>query len=77
MEGIVAERVPSDGPEAAFSVSFEPTVLTIAPSDFEKLAVTITVPEETPAGAYSVAFTLSGQEHAPITLPVEVTAPDT
>lgn len=74
MENIVPRQVPSDGPDAALILRFEPESLTIAPADFEKLVVRIAVPADMPPGRYRPAFTLSGQEASPVVLTIEVVA---
>jgi len=56
----------------SIGVAFAPERLTVGPHDFEKLVVTISVPEGTATGPWDVAFTLTGQEERPTTLSFEV-----
>lgn len=74
MEGIVPRRVTPTGREADIDMRFTPETMTIAPSDFEKLVVLLSVPADLPPGRYAPSFTLSGQKQVPITLAIEVVA---
>jgi hypothetical protein len=71
MQDIEPRLVDAETP-TPLHVSFKPEKLTIAPNDFEKLTVRVDVPEDTPPGRYTFAFTLPGQETQPVSLSVEV-----
>ena len=43
-------------------IHFSPQAFEVAPHDFEKLTVTVSVPEDTPAGDYEVVFALGDKE---------------
>ena len=43
-------------------IRFSPLAFEVAPHDFEKLTVTVSVPEDTPTGDYEVVFALGDDE---------------
>ncbi len=57
-----------------WSVTFEPSSLTVEPYDFEKLVVRVKPPETAPLGPASVTFSL-GPDAAPVTLRFDVVTP--
>ena len=72
MTGIEPRLIETSDP-LPFVVKFSPETLMIEPKDFEKLNVLIDVPKKAQTGRYTVAFTLTGQEDQPISLPIEIT----
>ncbi|WP_299964315.1 hypothetical protein [uncultured Roseobacter sp.] len=65
---ILTELVHAGSDDAeGWDVSFDPAVLTVAPQDFEKLVVRVTVPDHAPEGPASASFSL-GEGAAPVTI---------
>jgi hypothetical protein len=58
---------------SADCVRFAPEAFEVAPHDFEKLTVSVSVPAETPAGDYEVVFAL-GDEEPPLRMLFAVVA---
>ena len=66
---MVAERGQHPQPEprapwliGAERVRFGPECFEVAPHDFEKLTISVSVPPDTPAGDYEVVFALGDSE---------------
>ena len=54
------------------TLRFTPSMLDVAPKDFEKLTIVIAVPDKAPPGSYEVTLAL-GPEHPDLALLLDVT----